>query len=674
MTAFETYVVTELPLRPALIKAALEATGNPNTSILSKVQNSPIGTLYLQIDVTPKIMWQRFDTGATTWYPVSYLFGLYPESNELHVDATAAFGMETGSRYLPYTDIATAMAAAGDGYTIYIHSDVDVLVDTTLNATQRFSFLGLGTFSIAAGVTLTINGDIIAPRQQIFDLTATSSVQGLQEAHAEWFGFSTSASAADNAAALNFALASLTNGGKVSIGNGNFDVATDVVTFPENKPFRLLGNGCDIHSTNGTILTASGTGKLFSGTNLTRSEIGNFKVDGNSNTAASHFFWIEAAVDSKIHDLYLVDALGIAIYMKTTVTNDEISLLQFDRIQIEGSGGYGVQIIPHDVDLVKLCNFRHLIVSDSGIIEAAQKEGIHCYGLLSCFFMCCESSDNTEGHGIYFDECSQVQIFCGKYENNGSSLADPTSTYQIYFTNTTGSYANTIYQPTITPVANPSPPPTNGGSIHMSQDQGQIVFSNDMSWLDDFSPPGTAWYDDYFQGGLLMAGVGGLEIFGAIDTSSDTYPQCSFSTEGLINYRDPATAAADIEGIRVVYNTQVGVYFDCIVEAGSGFMERQYTDESISGGFRLPNDYSIFYLWLDGDISFIFPTPIFGKMITLCLRQGNPARTATFPGNVQFSGGSYTLTANVDKMDILKFQYVSSYNAWIELSRTINLG
>jgi hypothetical protein len=67
MTVFEDFVNAELPQRPTLIKGATEATGDPNSSVLAKVNNAPLGTYYLQDEVSPKVLWVRVGTTSTDW-------------------------------------------------------------------------------------------------------------------------------------------------------------------------------------------------------------------------------------------------------------------------------------------------------------------------------------------------------------------------------------------------------------------------------------------------------------------------------------------------------------------------------------------------------------------------------------------------------------------------------
>ena len=65
MTAFETFVNTELPQRCVVIKGATEATGDPRESTVPKVLGAPIGTRYFRDDV--KEIFNRFGPNSTDW-------------------------------------------------------------------------------------------------------------------------------------------------------------------------------------------------------------------------------------------------------------------------------------------------------------------------------------------------------------------------------------------------------------------------------------------------------------------------------------------------------------------------------------------------------------------------------------------------------------------------------
>jgi len=675
MTDFETYVTTELPLRPALIKGAAEATGNPNLSAVSKVQNAPIGTLYLQDDPSPKVLWQRFDAGVATWYPISSSFGTDPPPREVHVDATSVIGTETGSRYYPYTDFATAFAdVTGSGWTIYIHSDVDILANTVIDATTNICFLAESMLSVAAGISLTINGNVIAPRQQIFDLAAGASVTGLQEAMAEWFGLDESATSQENADAIQAAFDSIDSGGIVTMGEGSFDVKTDVVTFPSQKPFQFLGAGADVVFSVATHITADGAGKLFQGSFLRSIRVANMKLDGNTNTDASHLIYIDSAWFSTFENLYFIDAAGIGFYATTSLANGGFYLNRLENINFYRCGGNGLRIEPHAIGYAATSIISRCRASNCGKTDATKREGFYLYGLYNSIIQDCLIEYNRDGHGLYADQCIRLVIIGGSYEHNGEDVADPTLIYQIYFTTNPGGFGCMIIQANYVTVKRTGPPPVEGGAFFLNPSQGQVVFDRTVEWLDGWSSPGTAWYNQYFQGGILLAAEGAYEIFGTLDlTSGDDYPRIAMTTDGKLVWREPATAVPDVELYRTVENSQPILFDTAIMMAGGGFMDRQYQNLTANGNLTLSDSYSLFYLWLNGNLVLTFPAVVSGKMIVLAVRQGNPARTLTFPANVEFNNGTYALTTTVNKMDVLKFQYVDTYGKWCEVSRSINL-
>lgn len=71
MTAFETYIQSELPRRPALVTAALASyDGDPNSSSApNSLRLAPVGTFYLQ--ATPDVLWRK--ARSSTWVPLSFL-------------------------------------------------------------------------------------------------------------------------------------------------------------------------------------------------------------------------------------------------------------------------------------------------------------------------------------------------------------------------------------------------------------------------------------------------------------------------------------------------------------------------------------------------------------------------------------------------------------------------
>jgi len=82
MATFEEFVQAELPNRPAIIRGL---NGDPNISPDSFTNSGPAGTLYLQEDEDPKVLWVKQITGpagSTSWVAVGVSSGFLfrPES------------------------------------------------------------------------------------------------------------------------------------------------------------------------------------------------------------------------------------------------------------------------------------------------------------------------------------------------------------------------------------------------------------------------------------------------------------------------------------------------------------------------------------------------------------------------------------------------------------------
>ncbi len=74
MALFEDFIIGELPLRIVLIKGT-GATGDPRLSSLPQVNLAPIGTLYLQDELEPKVTWQKQGAASDKWVVISGNFG-----------------------------------------------------------------------------------------------------------------------------------------------------------------------------------------------------------------------------------------------------------------------------------------------------------------------------------------------------------------------------------------------------------------------------------------------------------------------------------------------------------------------------------------------------------------------------------------------------------------------
>lgn len=135
---------------------------------------------------------------------------------------------------------------------------------TAIGTTNRVTLLlRPGAWAISTPITIPANVTLRMAEGATFTYSGTGAVTGLKEANPEWWGFRTTASAAVNAAALNYAVASSR---VVTIPSGAFSVAPGVITISNDNQI-IRGQGSS--KTNATT-TAASTGN----TKLTFSDTG----------------------------------------------------------------------------------------------------------------------------------------------------------------------------------------------------------------------------------------------------------------------------------------------------------------------------------------------------------------------------------------------------------------
>ena len=113
-----------------------------------------------------------------------------------------------------YASLAAAITAIGAAETtLIIHESTTVSTNVTVPSTLTVWFWGQGKLAVATGVTVTINGPLLAPDKQIFSLTGTGVVRfgnsGLTIAKAIWWGL-TLDNTGDNSTALQAAINAVT--------------------------------------------------------------------------------------------------------------------------------------------------------------------------------------------------------------------------------------------------------------------------------------------------------------------------------------------------------------------------------------------------------------------------------------------------------------------------------
>jgi len=151
MGAFESFIYAELPLRPALIKGATEATGDPRLSALPQVNAAPLGTLYLQDNVEPKVTWQKQGSAASKWVVISGSFGKITVQRKLIVSsafpASESINLTTG--------VGATGTATCSGDSIILASDY--VTDKSVSFYLNGLHLEKGVQVIHSSGSITIN-------------------------------------------------------------------------------------------------------------------------------------------------------------------------------------------------------------------------------------------------------------------------------------------------------------------------------------------------------------------------------------------------------------------------------------------------------------------------------------------------------------------------------------
>lgn len=138
-------------------------------------------------------------------------------------------------------DLAAALTAIGSTpTTLFIDQAVTVSANATIPATVSLHFTQPGAFTVATGVTLTINAPIVADKTQIFTLQGTGSVAGLNEASPEMFGALADGTTND-ATAINAAASSLATKGKLILTPGKTYSIEAVISLPTSATLDMTG-------------------------------------------------------------------------------------------------------------------------------------------------------------------------------------------------------------------------------------------------------------------------------------------------------------------------------------------------------------------------------------------------------------------------------------------------
>lgn len=215
-------------------------------------------------------------------------------------------GNRDGSRYdvSDYADLGAAITAiGGNDAVLEIRTTVSVGTNTTVPANIALEISKAGKFT-KSGATLTINGDLVTHDGLIFDGFGSGDITlnplFVKEVNLRWWGFSTSASAAQNVSYLTYAAdAGIHN---IFIPSGDYPI--NAVTIKESMHIYGVVSK-DNKTTKETVLTYGGTSRALNVTGTVSVTISDLQimctddagsginVDGNVDDLVLNRLWIE---------------------------------------------------------------------------------------------------------------------------------------------------------------------------------------------------------------------------------------------------------------------------------------------------------------------------------------------------------------------------------------------
>src|SRR4030042_1745592 len=219
------------------------------------------------------------------------------------------------------TDIATAIesikANQSNIGTIYFpHGTYKLSTNLTIPDSMNIELESGALISIATGVTLTCKSPPVGYLKQLFSCTGTGAVVFTDggTVPAELFGWSTSASAANNAIYMQKATDSVTTAGGTVTVNGFGTYSFTNFTVPAGVSLKFAGSKYCILSSTGADYSIKGSGKWhtqrFSGFTLTHASNTNsgvVMIDGEYGATSCTFEDIELTGKTTItsHGLYI---------------------------------------------------------------------------------------------------------------------------------------------------------------------------------------------------------------------------------------------------------------------------------------------------------------------------------------------------------------------------------
>jgi hypothetical protein len=221
--------------------------------------------------------------------------------------------------------IATLTASGAERVLVVPPGAYAVSADTTVPVNVTLKVMRGAVLTIATTKTLTINGRFEAGSYSVFVLDGTGAVTfaagSCDKYYPHWFGFSASATAAANSAAMTALIASTPHDGHIVIPHGVYAHNG----FTVNRPVILSGATGKYASLGGTVLTGATIGAVLNGAatiyilgGATTAKLYNTGMAGlsiNYSGATGNALQIENAIWTTLQNMKVVSAGDKGIYI-----------------------------------------------------------------------------------------------------------------------------------------------------------------------------------------------------------------------------------------------------------------------------------------------------------------------------------------------------------------------
>lgn len=542
-------------------------------------------------------------------------------------------GNRDGSKYdaSDYSSVAAAVTAIGNSNPaiLEIRDAQTIGTSTTVTSNITVEVSRAGKF-VKSGNTLAIQGNFIAHDGLVFDGFTTNDVTFnplyVKEVHPQWWGFATTASAANNLIYLTAAI----NAGIYDIAIPSGDFSIDEITIDKSVSINAIVSK-DVNSTKETILTYTGTSKAIT-------------VSGTVSVRLSDF------------QIMCTDDAGKGIDIAGNVDG-----LKLERLWIENDGAptssqYAVRFNANgslgDIDnpIIKECKFKnnyygilHTGVSgtsrvvkpviDSNVFDTCTHNYYDTSGQAKAASLRDNDFLNFEKVGVYFGSGTALSIVGNRFDIGSNSWdtftgADSTKNPILCGTGSTqiSAVGNTF-------VSGDTEANARGKLFKHNNPSGTVSYLFLDPYDGIYTDVATRWY-----GGLLFKNLVDSETIRVQSGTGQTYD--------LLQFQNGSTSAAlsgfDAYGNR--YDKPVQVSYS----AGT------ITCDTALGNFFYYDSGTT----TSGKVTFTSPVSPTSKnlQVKFLFEQGASAQTITWDSNIY---GTVSVSTGANKRDLYTYDWIN---------------